>query len=463
MKLKLLILFIFSFLVLSFKVGVIPNGLTIDEASFGYNAVLLSRTLRDENNRFLPVFVLSINKTDWRQPISQYYMASVFKIFEPSVLTLRLTSVFIASLSIVLIYFIGGISSSLLLLSVPVFFMHSHLALDNIMPVPFILVWLISIYNYSKSKNINNLIIAGIAIDLGFYSYKGIRVFLPVWIVISTFYIYYLGKIKATVVYLTSILPFFAIIPYLEFKYAGAVLNNEKLKFEGLYQFLYRYLSYFDLSFLYGQGDTMTIHSTGKHGMYLLSTLPLFIIGVVKSWKKDNFYKFLTLLFFLGPLLFGFFGLIHRASKLISLVPIYVILASFGTVWLYKNSKKIFYLAMFFVVFNFLSFLSYYLNVYPDVTKDQFYKIDAGEEYRYLKELSSSQNLTPFVDSAKVGKEFYSGDFIRSIYFTKMPEMWSGNVNDLPKNSVLMTDNQNIEGLEKTNLVFKNYIYYIKN
>ena len=229
LKLSLLFLFIASILLLSFKLDKIPDGLTIDESSFGYNAVLLSKTLRDENGRFLPMFVLSINKTDWRQPITQYYIASMFKIFDPSIFTLRLTTVLIASISVVLIYFIGGISSSLLLLTTPVFFMHSHLALDNIMPVPFILVWLLSIYNFSKTKNIKSLIIEGISIGIGFYSYKGIRVFLPSWIILSSIYIYYLGKLKPVFIYLLSMFPFFAVIPYLELKYSGAVLNNEKL------------------------------------------------------------------------------------------------------------------------------------------------------------------------------------------------------------------------------------------
>lgn len=462
LKLSLLFLFIASILLLTFKLSIIPNGLTIDEASFGYNGVLLSKTLRDENGRFLPMFVLSINKTDWRQPITQYYIASMFKIFDPSIFTLRLTTVLIASVSVVLIYLIGGISSSLLLLTTPVFFMHSHLALDNIMTVPFILVWLLSIYNFSKTKNIKSLILAGISIGIGFYSYKGIRVFLPTWIILSSIYIYYLGKLKPVFVYLLSMLPFFAVIPYLELKYSGAVLNNEKLKFEGMYQFLYRYLSCFDLSFLFGQGDSMLIHSTGKHGMYLIATLPLFIIGVVKSWSKNSFYKFLTTLFFFGPLLFGFFGLIHRASKLISLVPIYVILSSFGIVWLYQNSRKVFYVALLLVLVNFFSFLGYYWNLYPDATKDQFYSIDAGQEYKYLKELSEKENLTPFVDKAKVNKEFYSGDFIRSTYFITMPNLWGGDVNSLPKNSVLMTDNPNINGVEKTDTKYKNYLYYIK-
>ena len=467
-KYKLLLIFLISFVILSFKIGSVPYGLTIDEASFGYNAVLISRTLHDENGRFLPVFVLSINKTDWRQPITQYFIATVFKvgeklnIYKPSISVLRLTTVIVSAFSIAFISLLGGISASILLIMTPVYFMHSHLALDNLMPVPFILIWLYSIYKYSLNRKISFLILAGVTIGLGFYSYKGIRVFLPVWIITSSVFIFLNGKWKALVVYLLSMSPFFLVIPYLEFKYAGAVLNNEKLKFEGFYQFIYRYLSYFDLSFLYVQGDSMLIHSTLRHGTYLLSGLPLFLIGVVKSWKKDLYHKFLVTSFFFGPIMFGFFGLIHRSSKIISEVPFYILISVVGATWLYKNYRKLYVLIFVLIFLNFFDFFNYYLFKYPEISQDVFYKIDSGMEYKTLKEISLKYNLVPYVDASKVSNNFSSGDFVRSIYFTIMPNTWNGDSENLPLGSVVMTDNQNIKDLEKLPYSFKNFVYYKK-
>lgn len=462
MKLKLLLIFVISLILFSFRITSIPRGLTIDEASFGYNAVLLSRTLHDENHRFLPVFVLSIDKQDWRQPITQYYITALFKLFEPSVFLLRFSTVIVASASVVLIYLIGGLVSSLLLIMTPVFFMHSHLALDNIMPIPFILVWLYSIYKYSENKKNLYLNLAGLAIGLGIYSYKGVRVFIPVWLLTSTFYIFIIGKYKAVARYLLSILPFVIIIPYLEYKYAGAVLNNEKLVFNDLYQYLYRYFSYFDLSFLFGQGDTLLIHSTGKHGMYLVATLPFFIIGLVKSWDKSLFYKFISITFFLGPILFGFFGLIHRASKIISEVPFYILISSFGATWLYEKYRKIFVILAVLVLLNFGSFICYYWFTYPDQTKNLFYDMNAGMEYKTLKELSDRYGYTPYVDASKVSEKFSSGDFVRSIYFTDMPSLWNGDSSKLPLNTIVMTDNPNVKDMEKLDVKYNNFLYYKK-
>ena len=84
----------------------------------------------------------------------------------------------------------------------------------------------------------------------------------------------------------------------------------------------------------------------------------------------------------------------------------------------------------------------------------------AGQEYKTLKEISTNLDLKPFVDSVITSDNFSSGDFMRSIYFTKIPDLWNGNIKDLPKGSVLMTDNQNIKGLEKLDYKVKNFIFY---
>ena len=464
MKLKLILLIVISFLVFSYKLASVPNGLTIDEASFGYNAVLLSKTYHDENNRFLPIFVLSIDKNDWRQPITQYFMATFFKLFGPSTFNLRFTSVVVASLSVAMMFLISGFWGSIFLLTTPIFFMHSHLGLDNIMPVPFIIIWLYGLYKYSNSNKNIWLVLAGIIIGLGFYSYKGVRIFIPVWFLTSLVFIFLQNKkIKPLLYYIFSFAPFMLIIPFLEKYYAGAVLNNEKLKFEGVYTFLYRYFSAFDLSFLYIKGDEMLIHSTGMHGMLLLATMPIFLLGLVKLWQSNLFGKFVVSSFVLGPFLFGFIGAVHRASRMISEVPFYVIICGYGMLLLSKKYKYLYFLAIVLVFINFVDFAKYYHFEYPQKNANIFYSLDAGEEYKYLKEISDMSNLTPFVDDKFLNNKFSSGDFIRSIYFINKPNSFSGDVNSLPKNSVLMTDNPNITSLTKSDIRFKNYIYYIKH
>ena len=86
---KIVLVFILLCIFYSYRILQVPSGLTADEGAFAYNAVLLSRTLHDENGRFMPFFVLSLNGTDWRQPVTQYYLAALFKIFGASLFLLR--------------------------------------------------------------------------------------------------------------------------------------------------------------------------------------------------------------------------------------------------------------------------------------------------------------------------------------------------------------------------------------
>src|SRR3989344_8173164 len=166
-----LILAVISLLLFSYKLTEIPNGLTVDEAAFGYNANLLANTLHDQNGRFLPIFVLSLNGRDWRQPVTQYFITGYFKLFGASVYNLRFTSVLIASLSVVLAFILGrivfglagGLVSSILVLTTPIVMMHSHLGLDNIMPIPFVILWLIFLHLFEKKKDLKFLIFCALS------------------------------------------------------------------------------------------------------------------------------------------------------------------------------------------------------------------------------------------------------------------------------------------------------------
>ncbi|MEK7497536.1 MAG: hypothetical protein AAB656_01310, partial [Patescibacteria group bacterium] len=91
-------------LFLSYRLVEVPPALTVDEAAFGYNAVLLASDGHDENGKFLPFFVNSINGMDWRQPVTQYYTALVFKFFGASAFNLRFGSVVLTLISTVLTF-----------------------------------------------------------------------------------------------------------------------------------------------------------------------------------------------------------------------------------------------------------------------------------------------------------------------------------------------------------------------
>jgi hypothetical protein len=468
----------------SYRLTLIPSGITGDEASFGYNGILLARTLRDENGRKLPVFVLSLGGTDWRQPVTQYFTAVIFKIFGPSLFNLRMTAVIFAVVSVIIIFFIGkellgtfgGIVTATIMATTPVFMIQSHLALDNIAPVPFVAFWLLALYLFQKSKKNYWLILSAVSLGIGYYSYKSMRIFVPIWVILTLIYLAepFLAKfskknfkniLKPVLTFAFSILPFFLIIPYLEFQYSGAVLNHTSLWISNLYNFIYNYLSNFDPSFLFIKGDEILVHSTGVHGMYLLMSAPFFILGLIYSWKKSSFWKLIILSFFLGPLMFGYIGQIHRSSRLLAEIPLYSLISAFGFITLrQKKAKVAVSILVILFLFNYFDFLRYYFGNYAKDTANLFncYTCQDGA-YKILKDNSVHFGLNPIVDHVLVSGQDPTRDFVKTMYFIKSPRVWDGEQKDFPKNAVLMTNNSNVAFLTKIDHFGSYYFYVNKN
>lgn len=357
-----------SFFLLSYRITEVPPGINGDEAGIGYNAALISKNLIDENGNFLPLFVFA-KSSDWKQPVTVYSTAVVFRLFGISYFNLRITSVLLILISIIILYFISLIAfdwnffliSSLLLVTTPIILIQSHLGLENIAPLPFVLFWLLMLLVYDKSKKSMYLIFAGTGLGIALFSYLGMRLIAPV-LVLTTF-VYIKKSLKNLGLFLIGLTPFVLLLIFAHFRYPGAIFGNYNGAALTAYDFLYRYLSTFDLSFLFFNGDTTPYHSTGYYGMLLLPSLPLFLYGVYRAFRRpDKFLNMLLISFFASPIFFGFVPDIHRASRLIAILPFYLILAGVGFMKLGN------YLKLLFVILIFATFVSFgydYWFLYP--------------------------------------------------------------------------------------------------
>jgi len=430
----------------SYKILEVPMGLTVDESAFGYNATLLSKTYHDENGRFMPIFVLSINGQDWRQPITQYYLAVFFKFFGSSVFNLRFSTVFITLSSFFLILFFSPIAAIIFLL-VPLIMIQTHMGLDNIMPIPFTIIWLIGLFQYTKTKNIKHLVYSAISLGISFYTYKGMRAVTPIWSIISCLYIFYLNKyslkkLKPIIIFSLVIFPFYLAIPFLNAKYPGSILGGSRPKITNVYEFIYPYLSSFDPTFLFIKGDSTPFHSTDRHGMYLLATLPLFLLGIYNLIKKnDKFYNLILISFFTGPILYGLIDSVHRASRLMCLIPLFCLITASAVDYLIKNKQKIFLIIFsILILINYVDFLKFYYGTYRKFTQNYFGTLQPYKSYETLAKKAKELNLTPYVTSNLVEQ------FFTSIYLGPKPNIIDENKLP-PKGSILMTNRENIPGM----------------
>lgn len=457
----------------SYRLLEVPTGLTSDEAAFGYNAVLLSRSGHDENGNFLPIFVLSLNGRDWRQPVTQYYMAGFFKLFGASVFNLRLSSVVITLFSATLLFFLArllinknaAIFASTVFLLTPLVMIQSHMGLDNIMSIPFTIIWLLGLALFLKNGQRKYLILSAIGLGIGFYSYKGMRAVVPVWTILTILYLFVsnsskskfsLQTLSGPIIFILSILPFFAIIPTLEDRYPGAVFDRLQPVFSSVYDLIYYYFSYFDLTFLFIKGDALPYHSTGRHGMMLLASLPLFLIGCYRAIQKKNFWVLILLAFFSAPLLYGLATTAHRASRVMSVIPLYSLLATLGaaTLWEFRKAlwcKILLPTLVVLVILNYFDFTKYYWFTYPKATENIFGHLDEYQSFEALSKEAKARNLCPYISADLIDSSKVKQLFFESIYFPQGAKVLNpGRIP--PDGSILMTNSIPQPEMEKVDL-----------
>lgn len=470
------LLFLFTF-----KITDVPPGINGDEASIGYNAISISQSLRDENGRLLPIFFLTMGGKDWKQPVTIYSTALLFKIFGPSYALLRLVSIlFFLSTAVILYIFLKDVFDDKLALgglviftATPILLIQSHLALENIAMLPFVVFWLYAIYKFEKTEKSKFLILAGISLGLSFYSYNGMRLVAPILLFLSLGYILFLNGFSLQkscskfkfVVY--GLIPFILLIPIAQIKYPGALFGNREAdQITSYQQFVLPYLSSFDLSFLFMHGDITPYHSTGKHGMFLLTTLPLFFLGVYQILQRKTPILILAVLaFVLSPLLYGFVGSVHRGSRLLVLIPFYSIISLAGVQLILQFKKNILKTAfisfaiLLFVV-NYVDFLKTYWFEYPNTVKDSF-SGPIHSSFKVLVEQSKELKVEPLVEKGIYGQNIEASKFFEKVYFSKGLKFWSIG-DDVPKGSIIfvrIADAMNLEqkGFKRINTGTEQY------
>lgn len=481
-KILFVILLVLIFFFLSFRIEVVPPGLNGDEASIGYNAILISENLRDENDRFLPIFIHTLDKTDWKQPVTIYTTAIFFKIFGPSYFLLRVVSIFFILLSCFLIFlvikelinekfaFIGVI----IFATSPIILIQSHLALENIAPLPFVIFWLLMIAKFTKRGHHKFLILAGISLGLSFYSYNGMRLTMPVFVLLTHVFLVMVNKkdLKLGLFFLVGWLPFILILPLIKSSYPGSLFGNARpVEIQSLQELIYPFLSTFDISFTYFKGDATPYHSTGKYGLFLIASLPGFLIGVYQTIKNKNPLNFLIMgSFFLSPLLFGWVGSVHRGSRLLILVPLYTVITSYGFyfLWISKHiffRKSLIIMLILFGAYSFYDFARDYFIDYSGRVKEKF-PSEAHIAYNALHFNAIKRGLTPVIEESIRVQENIVGVFFEKTYYPNPLKVLAINDTVIPKDSIILASSNHLKfldlGYEEIKLETEKYSLYLK-
>lgn len=452
-------LLISIFFFLTYKLTAVPSGLNPDESTIGYNAALISKSLHDENGAFLPIFILTFDGNDWKQPINIYAGALLFKLFGVSYFNLRLVSVLFVVISsfvffkLLRLFFTETVSliGLILYLVSPSILIQSHLVLENAALLPFILLWLYFLFSHTLKPSVWKLVISGIFLGISFYSYKGMHALAPTYFILSIFYLLYLQfssktkGFKPLLFFLLGSLPFFTTLPWVNSHYPWAIYESNVVYYRSAFDVANVYLSSFDFSFLFLKGDLMALHSTQKHGMFLAPTIILLFLGLFQlSQEKNRNYYFLFIVLLITPLPLTLVQSIYRASRLMVYIPLFTFIFTLGIKRILEIRMLPVRITILFIlavglVGNYTNFLQYYYSDYPNKIKEDV-SANFDQAMSEFRKSVDQTGETPYVET---GMYFtYKADiqfFWESYFGDKQLRLWNRIDESFPDNALSLT------------------------
>ena len=431
-----------------------PSSLSWDEASIGYNAYSITRTLKDEHGRFLPYDYFAAFG-DYKPPVSIYLTALSIKLFGFSTWAIRFPSAFLGVLTVLLTFFLCeelrrhfnvktltsnfSLLASFVLAISPWHTLLSRAEFEaNIATFLIVLGLLLFLKGLKKGWY---LLFAMTSFAAAIYTFNSARLFLPLFAIgLAVFTWKDLWQKKKFVV-LSLILGFIVLLPLLPhllsplgrlrfqevniFTDASVVeksnariaadnnvwwskiINNRRIGYSLL--FLERYFDHFNTDYLFFTGDINPKFSTRTNGQFFLIEVIFLICGTYFLWKKE---KKLTAFLFFWLLI----GLIpastaretpHALRTEISL-PTWQLISSAGLYYLYSlfhgRGKKIF--AGFLAVILFWEFTLYLHNYYVHYPKEYSQDWEYGYKLAAEKTMSYKDKYDTIWVSEKYGRPY---------------------------------------------------------
>lgn len=415
----LVILFIFSFSLRIYKVGTMPSGILIDEASYGYNAYSILETGKDEHGLAYPLVFKAFG--DQKLPAYGYILVPFIKVFGLNNFAVRLPSVIAGSLLCLAVFFlllkfgfniklafIGGLITA----TSPWSIILSRFGYESNLSLLFFVSGLLFTFISYRNNKLILAILGGVFLGLTWYSYVAYKLITP--LILLSFLLVFKRKNKRIInrIGVVLFISFIIIVSPLilktfskqetaRFNQAGHNTNiglaldiNEKRAFcsqklskllcyansnkllSRTRTYLFRYLNIFSPDYLFLTGDKNNKYlNVDNFGLFSILLLPFYFIGLIylsnriikhKLSKKELFIIMGLIITPLPSLLVGD----PQKVRLSALFPFCLILIMFGFSQIDNFIKKvvikkIYYcgIIIFFVIFT-LSFIINFFSIH---------------------------------------------------------------------------------------------------
>lgn len=335
----LILTLVLAFLLRTINLGSIPKGLQSDEASFLINSVSIMETSKDEDGKFLPLYLNSL--IDSKPALYSYLQIPFIKVFGATTAASRLPSAMIGVTGIFLFYSLVllvfknkriALVSALMLAVSPWHIMNSRATQEVILSFTLILANLIAGHNLFHKKFLKKyLILFFVTAILAMYTYHAAKVVLVLFyfgLTLFTFFDQNKSKNeRQSILKLSAIILFSFIITaqaaLTRFSAIGLLNDNlpkalifdystnstgstPLLAIRAFYNkpimyfkyFLETYLAHFDLNYLFTSGGATRRFSVPFHGLmyaFELILIPLGLFSLIKKYS-NKFIPWLLLL-----------------------------------------------------------------------------------------------------------------------------------------------------------------------
>lgn len=423
-------------------IGVVPDGITNDEAEYIYSGYSIWKTAHDPTGRYLP---LSINLDNSFSPVYIYIIAPFVGLFDLSPVFGRLPFAIMGTLSILFLYKIAEFISknrniallTALFLAISPWHIHISRGAWDITCAMFF--FLVAIYIFLANSEKGSILKSLPFFLLAFYSYHATKIFFIFAIPLLTIYSFPKLKLHRKQILIFVLGCFIILLSYVYVNKTQGItrssvfvwnspaeaaksVNFERAHSEGpffLRQIYINKLTYYlkvitrnylevfspQFLFLYGEGSmTYSLHEIGQ--MYLIDALFLIMgLNFLLREKNRRLAFFVIGFLLIAPLPSAFSGktYVMRSGMML---PFLLLLVAIGMHALLKTfSKKSFKLLYLAVICLYLvslvNYLYFYYFRYPVRSAEGFFK-SSKDLSLYLKEESEKKNIVV----ANLGKTF---------------------------------------------------------
>lgn len=457
------IVIMIAFALRFYSLGKTPSSLDWDEVSNSYNAYSILKTARDEYGTFLPISNRSFD--DYKPPLYMYLEIPAVAFLGLNDYSARIPSATFGTFTVIMVYFLAKklfkdelISQlSMYLFAISPWTVHfSRIGFEANLGLFFtiaaITTILYSIPDWNKEfkkRNIFLTLSSSILFALSLYTYHSTRIVTPFLVlVILILYKKQILKIPKKVAFLSIAISLIIISPlFIFFSKSGIssrlestsmsataqdlqvsvnLINMDKKLGQKFSNIIYnrrliiaqatfaRYLSHFDINYLFTSGDNNLRHHIKNHGLLYLFQLPLVLYGIYTVFKKQNIESYLLIAWLIiSPIPASFGDAYPHAVRSLNMSLPLILLSAIGMsaiLKLFKQRKVIFVVLSFVVVLSTLDYLHNYYFHYPSESAGswQFGYKKAVETTMQLQNNYKEIIIDPSIEQAHAYWLFYS-------------------------------------------------------